>query len=209
MPIGYKLLLNQEAKQNMFNFLTKKSNTLSYHYSNQTTLYHLYKNLSNFIYELNPDNERSLVFLCIGTDRSTGDSLGPLVGTHLQSMSSRTNIFGTLSDPVHAVNLNDKLQHINELFKNPLIIAIDASLGKSSQIGYINLRQGSLKPGAGINKDLPAVGDCAITGVVNSGGCLEHLVLQNTRLAIVYGMSKIIARSIFLTCNYLKTKKVM
>lgn len=192
----------------MFNthFLTKSTTTLSYHYTNTNTLYQLQKNLSNFICLLNPDNKRSLVFLCIGTDRSTGDSLGPLVGTHLQSMSAKINLFGTLSDPVHAVNLQENLHLINTLFNNPFVIAIDASLGKSSQIGYINLRQGSLKPGAAIKKDLPEVGDCTITGVVNSGGFLEHLVLQNTRLSIVYSMSEIIARSIFLTCNHLGSR---
>ena len=41
------------------------------------------------------------------------------------------------------------------------------------------------KPGAGVNKDLPPVGDLYITGVVNVGGFMDYLVLQNTRLYLI------------------------
>ena len=45
-----------------------------------------------------------LVFLCIGPDRSTGDSLGPLIGYKLKNMilpKKEIHIIGTLEDPVH------------------------------------------------------------------------------------------------------------
>lgn len=51
-------------------------------------------------------NKRGVVFLCIGTDRSTGDSLGPLIGYKLRQMRlPKTTVFGTLERPVHAMNL--------------------------------------------------------------------------------------------------------
>ena len=41
--------------------------------------------------------DRRVVIVCVGTDRSTGDSLGPLVGTHLHKLrSSHFDLFGTL-----------------------------------------------------------------------------------------------------------------
>mgnify|MGYP000231911284 FL=1 len=47
-----------------------------------------------------------VVFLCIGTDRSTGDSLGPLIGYQLKEKRlERVAILGTLERPVHAMNL--------------------------------------------------------------------------------------------------------
>lgn len=49
---------------------------------------------------------RELVFLCIGSDRITGDSLGPLIGYQLSPYCSRIfHVYGTLDDPVHALNL--------------------------------------------------------------------------------------------------------
>ena len=45
-----------------------------------------------------------LIILCIGSDRSTGDALGPLVGTMLENYNTYTclpaKIMGTLSEPV-------------------------------------------------------------------------------------------------------------
>ncbi|HZK57741.1 MAG TPA: spore protease YyaC [Clostridia bacterium] len=140
-----------------------------------------------------------LVLLCIGTDRSTGDSLGPIVGHKLSRSLSRYNyvhLYGTLDDPVHAKNLNEKLKIIHGSLNKPFIIAIDACLGKVDRIGYIAVNKGPLKPGAGVSKDLPAVGDISITGIVNLGGYMEYLVLQNTRLSLVVKMADTLAQSI-------------
>lgn len=138
--------------------------------------------------------EQDKVLLCIGTDRSTGDCLGPLVGSKVQAMvQDYLHIYGTLDEPVHASNLREKLDQIYSRFENPYIIAVDACLGSLESVGHINIGDGSLQPGAGVNKDLPAVGDVHITGVVNVGGFLEYLVLQNTRLNVVMKMADLIA----------------
>lgn len=140
-----------------------------------------------------------LVLLCIGTDRSTGDALGPIVGHKLSSSLSKYNyvhIHGTLDDPVHAKNLKEKVDSIYNSLNNPFIIAIDACLGKVNRIGYINVNKGSLKPGAGVNKNLPPVGDVSITGIVNLGGYMEYFVLQSTRLSLVMNMADTLVQSI-------------
>lgn len=136
---------------------------------------------------------RDIVILCIGTDRSTGDSLGPLTGSKLQTLRQYPHIFGTLTDPVHATNLPDTLRIIGGLFANPYLIAVDACLGRLENVGCVTLAPGPLKPGAAVNKDLPPVGDACITGIVNVGGFMEHLVLQSTRLSLVFSMAEIIA----------------
>lgn len=42
-----------------------------------------------------------ILFLCIGTDRSTGDSLGPLIGYKLKENGMRNaRVLGTLEEPV-------------------------------------------------------------------------------------------------------------
>ncbi|WP_350343659.1 spore protease YyaC [Proteinivorax tanatarense] len=152
--------------------------------------------LYNFSCHIKP-NWNKLVVLCIGTDRSTGDSLGPIIGSKLFHLNSHDDvlILGNLDDPVHASNLAKNIQSIN-LLKNPLVIAIDASLGNSDNIGKINLGIGSLKPGAGVKKNLPEVGDIYITGVVNVGGFMEYFVLQNTRLSLVMNMADVISNGL-------------
>ncbi|MCL6590128.1 MAG: spore protease YyaC [Firmicutes bacterium] len=139
-----------------------------------------------------------LIILCIGTDRSTGDSLGPLIGSKLKSsrLCSHQNIivYGTLDEPVHAVNLRDIIDQINSKYLHPFIIAIDACLGRSESVGYVSIKEGPLQPGTGVNKELPAIGDIQIMGIVNVGGFMEYMVLQNTRLSLVMKMADLISQ---------------
>ena len=143
--------------------------------------------------------ERQLVIVCIGTDRSTGDALGPLVGSKLSARlleQQHVTVYGTLEAPVHAVNLKETIQEIESKYDNPFVIAIDACLGQLSSVGLVTLAHGPLKPGAGVNKVLPEVGEFHITGIVNVGGFMEYFVLQNTRLSVVMRMADCIADSL-------------
>lgn len=139
-------------------------------------------------------HHRPPIILCIGTDRSTGDSLGPLTGTYLSRLVlPQLTVLGTLDQPVHATNLAENLQYIEQSYHNPYIIAIDACLGKMDSVGHITLANGPLKPGAGVHKDLPSVGEAHLTGIVNVGGFMEYMVLQNTRLNLVWKMAESIS----------------
>ncbi len=132
-----------------------------------------------------------LVFVCIGTDRSTGDALGPLVGRHLAA--HHLPVYGTLDQPVHASNLEDVLAHVEERHENAFLVAVDACLGRLESVGVLAVGAGPLQPGAGVNKNLPEVGQAYITGTVNVGGFMEYFVLQNTRLSLVIRMADVIA----------------
>jgi len=157
-----------------------------------TAIFELSSALQKYI-DSSLDN-RDIVILCIGTDRSTGDSLGPLTGYKLNNIKyDNVYIYGTLDTPIHAKNIQSTLEQINSLYKEPFIIAIDACLGRHDHIGFIILSNKPLKPGAGVNKELPEVGDISITGVVNAGGFMDFLVLQNTRLNLVMRMADIIS----------------
>lgn len=137
---------------------------------------------------------QELILLCIGTDRSIGDALGPLIGSQLtESGTQPYHILGTLDNPVHASNLTETLKTIEANFRDPLVIAVDACLGRVESIGMLTVGKGSLKPGAGVNKSLPAVGQVYLTGVVNVGGFMEYFVLQNTRLSLVTRMARVAA----------------
>lgn len=143
-------------------------------------------------------SKRQIIFLCIGTDRSTGDSLGPLIGDKLKNLiTDQFVLYGTLEHPVHAKNLCDVIDEINNKYCNPYIIAIDACLGKLQNIGNIIIEEKPLSPGAALNKQLPKIGDLSITGVVNISGTLEFMVLQNTRLYTVMCLADVISKGIY------------
>ncbi|MBH5319311.1 spore protease YyaC [Paenibacillus sp. GSMTC-2017] len=156
----------------------------------------LVNRLTGFLQDI-PTN-RPIVVVCIGTDRSTGDALGPLIGTSLlKYRSPHFHLYGTLENPVHAMNLEETLLEINDKHASPFVIGIDACLGQVASVGCIQVAEGPVRPGAGVNKDLPPVGDIHVTGIVNVGGFMEYFVLQNTRLHLVMRLSEIIATSLF------------
>ena len=146
--------------------------------------------------ELGYYGSKPAVVLCIGTDRSTGDSLGPLTGSLLSSYSTlKAEVRGTLEEPVHASNLGEELDRLRDGVDR-LVIAVDACLGQTTQVGTVCVGVGPLRPGAGVNKALPSVGDLHLTGTVNVGGFMEYLVLQNTRLSLVVKMARVLATSL-------------
>lgn len=137
-----------------------------------------------------------IVIVCIGTDRATGDCLGPLIGYKVKDMKYKNvHVYGTLDEPVHAKNLCEYMRLFRK-FDNPFIIAIDACLGRFERIGFINIKNGPLSPGSGVNKNLPTIGHVNITGIVNVGGFMEIMILQNTRLSVVMNMANLIANGL-------------
>ncbi len=167
------------------------------HIDNKNAHKHLYYTIYDNLITLNYKNHMDLIILCVGTDRSTGDSLGPLTGTFLKQKNFFiANIIGDINNPVHASNLNNKIENLQKKYTQPFIIAIDAGLGKKSSVGYIDVKKGPLKPGTGVKKDLTEIGDLHITGLVNVSGYMEYFVLQSTRLSLVYKMAKTIARAL-------------
>lgn len=142
-------------------------------------------------------NKKGVVFLCIGTDRSTGDSLGPLIGYKLREMRLKNAVvFGTLDRPVHAMNLEHYLSVLNACYQDDLIVAVDASVGSREHIGFVTLGKGALKPGLGVSKELRAVGDIFITGIVGSCTSYDPLMLQSVRLSMVMRMADCISSGI-------------
>lgn len=138
------------------------------------------------------------IILCVGTDRATGDCLGPLVGEKLKKAGLGIDIYGTLNNPVHALNFVSTITHIKYNYSNPYIIAIDAALGNADHIGYITVSNCPMLPGKGVNKKLPAIGDMSITGIVNVSGRRES-ILQTTRLYTVMLLADYIADALSIT----------
>lgn len=177
-----------------------KKDVVSSSYINIDDPYHfnlfcnlLYTYLETYL----PLYRNELVVVCIGTDRATGDSLGPLIGYKLSDLKmDNVTIYGNLDSPVHAKNLNETVEHIKEIHSNALILSIDACLGTMQNVGCISIGEGSIRPGAGVKKDLPSIGHLHIIGIVNFSSLMNMVVLQNTRLSVVMKMADTISSSI-------------
>jgi putative sporulation protein YyaC len=126
---------------------------------------------------------------CIGTDRATGDCLGPLVGHKLNGIDG-IKVRGTLDDTLMATNLKDFADSIKP---NQLIIAVDACLGRMEKVGNIVVEKGPINPGEVFKKNLPPVGDINIKGIVNVGGFMEEMIILNTKLSLVMKMADVIS----------------
>ena len=103
-------------------------------------------------------------------------------------------MLGNLDNPVHAENLDSVA---TRLCRNEgLVLGVDACLGTRQEVGWILVRSGPLRPGLGVKKKLTPIGDLYVAGVVNVGGFMEYVVLQNTRLNLVMRMAETIAEGI-------------
>ncbi|MFC5704375.1 spore protease YyaC [Cohnella faecalis] len=142
--------------------------------------------VASFISRISAAHKLSdLTFLCIGTDRSSGDCLGPLVGTMLEERGV-TNVIGTLKEPCDA----DKLPSVAAAL--PLgrpVVAIDACLGRTETIGLYVVAEGPLEPAKSVGKRLPSVGAYSIAAIVNSYGPKPYASLQSTSLYRVMNMA--------------------
>lgn len=154
--------------------------------TNNTQLYNLLKNYS----------KEDIVFVCIGTDKNTGDSYGPLVGMYLKEHCVK-NVYGELQNTVNAKNIGDVYEKIKTNHPNGFIVCIDACGVKKDNIGKILYKNKSLEPGSGLNKNLGKYGDYSILGgIYDQEEDFPFLVLQNTSLAMVVNLAKETCNSI-------------
>ena len=135
-----------------------------------------------------------VLFLCIGTDRSTGDSLGPWVGTMLQSAGlSRATVIGSLERPCDADRLPDELASLPEGVR---VVAIDACLGRPENVGKYVVAAGPLQPAQAVGKSFPPIGSYSVAAIVGANGPKPYWTLQTTSLYRVLGLAQEIADAI-------------
>ncbi|MFC5468627.1 spore protease YyaC [Cohnella suwonensis] len=133
-----------------------------------------------------------ITFLCIGTDRSTGDCLGPLVGTMLAERGV-PNVVGTLKEPCDSERLPRLLP---ELAEAGAIFAVDACLGRPEHVGGYVVRRGPLVPAQSVGRGFGPIGDYSVAAVVNAVSPKPYWTLQSTSLYGVMGMARAIADAI-------------
>lgn len=159
------------------------------HYKNPLAYYDIACFLKDYM-------DENTVIVCIGTDRCIGDCLGPLVGTYLKENFFPMPVFGTVSEPIHALNIDKRLNEIKIQYPKATIIGVDACLGDNESIGEVQARDYPIHPGKGVGKSLPDVGKASIIGIVDSSDSSELFTNRNIRLDLIMGLSKVISHSI-------------
>lgn len=149
------------------------------------------------------------IFLCVGSDKVTGDAFGPLVGEKLQKLFKNyyhnIQVIGTLEKPVLATDVNKVIEEIFQKYKNPCIIAIDSALSSKEQIGKIIVTDTTMQFGIGTNKKIKAVGNISIKGVVAKDykfARYNFSGLQNTSLHLVMKLADTTAEGIYQVIKY-------
>ncbi|NUU61173.1 spore protease YyaC [Paenibacillus sp. JW14] len=127
-----------------------------------------------------------VTFLCIGTDRSTGDALGPLTGSRLLDYGF-PYVVGTLPNPCDADNL---LAQVAAIPPGQIIIAVDACLGTLLTRGSYLTAAGPLQPAQSVGLKLPAIGHYSIAAIVDVNGPKPYHTLQTTPLHRVMVMAE-------------------
>lgn len=163
---------------------------------NSTLLFRLFNKFKK-------SGKNKIVIINIGTDRVIGDSLGPFVGTLTNNIVNNITVYGTLNEPIHALNCNKKISEIMKNHSDDFIIAISASLGKEQDINNIYLRERPIYPGLATGRYLNPVGDCSIIGVVNSSKLIVTEALQEIRLSEIFNMAKRISDELIKLDKYI------
>lgn len=130
---------------------------------------------------------KNISFICIGSNKVIGDSLGPLVGSFLKEKyrsNDNIKIYGDINNPVTFKNI----EYIkNKISKSETVVLIDSALGKD--VGNIIINKGGINIGESLDKDKNVNGDISIKGVVGLDykNCLYNfLELKNVNENIIY-----------------------
>ena len=136
---------------------------------------------------------RDAVFLCIGSDRVTGDCLGPLCGHLLKKRYDvPAFVYGGLDCPVNALNVRETADFVAARHPGAPVVVIDSSVGAEKEIGCIRLIDGPVKPGSADGKKLGTVGDIGITATVAA----RRADLGGVRLSVVWTLAETVAAAV-------------
>lgn len=163
---------------------------------------------SDILNNFKNSGKEEIIIVCIGTDKCIGDCVAPLVGTFVSEESKNIKLYGTLDNPIHALNIDEKLNEISKRHPNAFVIGIDACLGSSEDVGEIRVRDYAISPGKGVGKKLTNVGDMSIIGIVDSSENSELFFSRSIRLSFIWNMAKTISDIIKNTYNELEKLKL-
>lgn len=140
----------------------------------------------------------SIVFICIGSNKVTGDCLGPLVGSYLKSMYKAT-VYGDMENPINYQNAEKIMKKVENNNSESLKVIIDSALGKN--IGDIIIDDGKVEIGKGLNKNKNIYGDISIKVVVGKNYYNNIKNIQELKNKNIEEIDKIAIDVVKMICN--------
>ena len=148
------------------------------------------------------DNDTGIIL--IGTKLVWWDKTAPIVGTLLTEKYNIKNVLGTYDNPVHALNLVERIKNI----KHNNILAIDSCVAADNKkVGDILFgKDMPVIPGAYKNKKLPHVGNNSILAItireedtINNykkyGSVKEENIIRNMAIEIAFAINKALSNN--------------
>ena len=117
-------------------------------------------------------DDREPFFICIGYPEHVYDSVAPRVGTMLKKAGYK--VLGTMESPLHALNIKESEQIINKYKSSFHVIALDAVITANNYL--YRIKKEPCKPGAGVKKELPMIGESTI--MINPFYGKNHTLLK-------------------------------
>jgi len=143
------------------------------------------------------------VVVCVGSGKTSGwDSLAPLVGTLLEEeFKIDAYVYGTLREPIHPMSLVSVIEEIRKKFGCRKILTINASLGKTEDVGFFKFSTEGLLPGKNkIVEDFKKdCGDFNIFAVVDEW--VLGVSIYKSVMARVWEMARVLSGAIAVSIN--------
>lgn len=177
-------------------------------YSNNLVYANLNLELNKILHKVNTKGYSNLVFVCIGSSKMIGDSVGPIIGEILNNKLKSTNIkvFGNLKNNVNSKNIYRTFKKIEKVYSKPYIISIDSALSNSIKPGNVFILKKGLIPGKALKKKSIEIGNVSIRAIV--GRDENNLVknyynLKNADYELILKFSKNISNAILKSIKFL------
>lgn len=108
----------------------------------------------------------NIVVVCIGTMRVTGDSVGPRVGDILKESGAPCYVYGDSLSNINAHKLDVYENLLKVCHSGDIVIAVDAALGNSKDVGRVKVTGNGLRPGRALGRKNEKIGDIGVLAVV-------------------------------------------
>ena len=138
--------------------------------------------------------KKSVVVVCFGTPKVSGDAFGPLVADSLrETHNAPVFVYGTSENPITGSNMADKLEFIKTVHKDDFIISVDASIGEN--VGGVAVRKDGVCPAA-VRGKKKRFGDVGVLGIVASPSDDALINLMAADFATVERLAETVADAI-------------
>lgn len=156
---------------------------------------------------------KNIIFLCIGTNKIIGDSIGPIVGTSLKTLlqtnsklkqnleinNKNIKVIGDVFSNISYQNIDENMQNIKNSVEDNYVIVIDSALSSENNIGKIFVQNRGLKYAESLKRKNTIIGDMSIKAVVgkNMQNRFKNFkILKNISSKRIVAMSNILSNGI-------------